>query len=332
MLTNSQAIVDMEPGNASPLVSVVVPVYNVCRYICHFARSLFSQTYPEIQFVFVNDGTKDDSMERLRKVLQEEFPSLEPRVTVVEQPNRGLPAARRRGLQEVRGDFVLQVDSDDWMEPDMVAVLVEEALRTGSDLVYCDYYKEKKSKTETCTEAVYPEEHRDDMFLDLIHGRNFHGYFWNKLVRTSLYDNYLVFPMYGMREDLTVTLQLLFYAGDRISHVARPLYHYRRTNADAVSRMKLIRRRRESGRNMMLLFDGWRGREGRTPLTGYEDAFLMQAAYYGVASRDYSVFKQYPYLLEYVLARPTFKPTGLRRGRQTVLNFSLWLYRRFHRT
>ena len=270
----------MEPGNASPLVSVVVPVYNVCRYICHFARSLFSQTYPEIQFVFVNDGTKDDSMERLRKVLQEEFPSLEPRVTVVEQPNRGLPAARRRGLQEVRGDFVLQVDSDDWMEPDMVAVLVEEALRTGSDLVYCDYYKEKKSKTETCTEAVYPEEHRDDMFLDLIHGRNFHGYFWNKLVRTSLYDNYLVFPMYGMREDLTVTLQLLFYAGDRISHVARPLYHYRRTNADAVSRMKLIRRRRESGRNMMLLFDGWRGREGRTPLTGYEDAFLMQAAYY----------------------------------------------------
>jgi hypothetical protein len=170
------------------------------------------------------------------------------------------------------------------------------------------------------------------MFLDLIHGRNFHGYFWNKLVRTSLYDNYLVYPTYGMREDLTVTLQLLFYAGDRISHVARPLYHYRRTNADAVSRMKLISRRRESGRNMMLLFDGWRGREGRTPLTGYEDAFLMQAAYYGVASRDYSVFKQYPYLLEYVLARPTFKPTGLRRGRQTVLNFSLWLYRRFHRT
>ena len=141
----------MEPGNASPLVSVVVPVYNVCRYIGHFARSLFSQTYPEIQFIFVNDGTKDDSMERLRKVLQEDFPALEPRVTVVEQPNRGLPAARRRGFQEVRGDYVLQVDSDDWIDReayDKVRATLRDLLDKGTpvDMLLTNYVYEKPSE------------------------------------------------------------------------------------------------------------------------------------------------------------------------------------------
>ena len=102
-----------------PSFSIVVPVYGVEKYIGRCAETLFSQTYDNIQFVFVNDGTKDKSMEVLAEVL-EGYQHLKDRVVIVNKENGGLPAARKTGMEYVTGDYVLHVDSDDWLELDAV--------------------------------------------------------------------------------------------------------------------------------------------------------------------------------------------------------------------
>jgi glycosyltransferase involved in cell wall biosynthesis len=97
----------------APLISVVAPVYGVEAYIESFAASLFGQTYDKIQFIIVNDGTKDASIEKLRALLDRDFAHLKDRVLIINKENEGLPKARETGLAYVEGDYVLHVDSDD---------------------------------------------------------------------------------------------------------------------------------------------------------------------------------------------------------------------------
>ena len=92
--------------NKDIVISLVVPVYGVEKYIAEFARSVFSQTYPHVQFIFVNDGTKDNSIQVLNDVIDNEFPALRDRIVVVDKKNGGLPAARKTGLEYVTGDYV----------------------------------------------------------------------------------------------------------------------------------------------------------------------------------------------------------------------------------
>ena len=86
-----------------PVISIVVPIYGVERYIEQCARSLFAQSYDALQFVFVNDGTKDRSMEILTGLIESEYSHLKDRIVIVDKKNGGLPAARRTGLEHVTG-------------------------------------------------------------------------------------------------------------------------------------------------------------------------------------------------------------------------------------
>ena len=79
-------------------ISIIAPIYGVEKYICEFARSLFVQDYPYIEFIFVNDGTKDRSIELLEMLIDAEFEHLKPQIKIVHKQNGGLPAARRTGL------------------------------------------------------------------------------------------------------------------------------------------------------------------------------------------------------------------------------------------
>ena len=130
-----------------PLVSIIVPFYNVSQFFDRSARSILGQTYPETEFIFVDDGSPDDCAEQLQALLEGPFRALQPRVTFLRRENRGVSAARAEGIALARGTYILCVDSDDWMEPDMVQRLVETAEKEGSDLVYCDFYKEYAEKT-----------------------------------------------------------------------------------------------------------------------------------------------------------------------------------------
>lgn len=98
------------------LVSIVVPIYGVEKFIVQCARSLFEQTYENIQYIFVNDCTKDNSVILLKEII-ELYPNRKKQVLIIEkEKNEGLPLARKTGMQYVKGEYVMLLDSDDWVQ------------------------------------------------------------------------------------------------------------------------------------------------------------------------------------------------------------------------
>ena len=126
-------------------VSVLVPVYNVSAYIERCARSLFEQTFDDIEYIFVNDATPDDSMERLEAVIRQ-YPEREVRI-VSHERNRGQATARHTALLAASGEYVCCVDSDDYIDWDMVASLYTKAVEEGADIVVSDAWFEYEGQT-----------------------------------------------------------------------------------------------------------------------------------------------------------------------------------------
>ena len=119
-------------------VSILVPIYNVENFISRCLESLFSQTYSNIEYVFVNDCTPDNSMTILSDMLQK-YPSRATMVKIINNPeNQGIAIVRNTLLENATGEYILFVDSDDWIEKDMVENLVERATSTDADIVGCD--------------------------------------------------------------------------------------------------------------------------------------------------------------------------------------------------
>lgn len=119
----------------SPLVSICVPIYNVAPYIKRCARSLFEQDYKNIEYIFVNDGSTDDSMPRLEAVLAT-YPERQSMVHIYHNDrNHGLAYTRRKSIENSTGDYITCVDSDDWIEKNYVSCLVDEALRSKAEMV-----------------------------------------------------------------------------------------------------------------------------------------------------------------------------------------------------
>ena len=127
--------------NNSISISIIAPIYGVENYIEKFADSVLSQSYQNIEFIFVNDGTKDNSMSVLNGLIDSKFSHLKDKIKIINKQNGGLPAARRTGLDAATSDYVYHVDSDDWLAPDSIKKIVDEIERTSSDIVYFNLVK-----------------------------------------------------------------------------------------------------------------------------------------------------------------------------------------------
>ena len=143
-------------------VSVIIPIYNVSRFIERCACSLMQQTLNEVEYIFVNDATPDNSMELLRGVIAR-YPARAAQVKIVEhEHNKGLPAARNTGLAAATGEYIFHCDSDDFVEPEMLEHLYNAAKEKDADIVWCDWFLTfarnerymKQPSFETSMEAV----------------------------------------------------------------------------------------------------------------------------------------------------------------------------------
>ena len=210
----------------TPKVSVIVPIYGVERYIERCARSLFSQTFKSVEIIFVNDCTKDGSMEVLSSV-RNEFPEANVKV-INHEHNMGLPQARRSGVGQATGEFILHVDSDDWIEPDMIERLYQRAEETGSDMVCCDW----KEEYEDHDKLFSHDEASRDIYYEKILALETDAYVWNRMTKREIYDG-LEFPTCNMFEDFVITSQLMAKCR-AIGFVHSPLYHYRRSNSSSI--------------------------------------------------------------------------------------------------
>ncbi len=142
------------------MISVVIPVYNASQTIERCARSLFSQTMTEgVEFLFVNDCTPDDSMKVLQAVL-DDYPHLKEQIRFIVNPqNLGVSETRKRGIREAKGEYVTWVDSDDWIEPNMIESMWEATQNGTIDIVVqnviVDCY-DKGKLTRTLEWKLYP--------------------------------------------------------------------------------------------------------------------------------------------------------------------------------
>ena len=112
------------------MVSVIIPVYNVSRYLPQCLESVLNQTYKELEIIIVNDGSTDDS-----GLNCEEYAGKDSRIRVFHTEHRGLAASRNLGIDNAKGSFILFVDSDDWIELHTIDTLVRTSVRTGADVV-----------------------------------------------------------------------------------------------------------------------------------------------------------------------------------------------------
>lgn len=203
------------------LVSIVVPIYGVEKFIVQCARSLFEQTYENIQYIFVNDCTKDNSVILLKEII-ELYPNRKDQVLIIEKAkNEGLPLARKSGMQYVKGEYVMLFDSDDWVEKTMVEQMLNAIVAAKTDVVYCDYFKNSDTQTPiNCIEISNTKDYIRNMFLLRAPAQT-----WNKIYRTELFDE-VEFPVKSMHEDLYINLQVMSYAKS-VSHLKQNFYHYR---------------------------------------------------------------------------------------------------------
>lgn len=285
-------------------VSVIVPIYNVEDYIRQCAESLLNQTWKDIQYIFVDDGSPDRSLEILNEVI-ESHPERKDKVIVIHESNSGLPGARMAGLRKATGDYIIHVDSDDWVEPDYISTLVTTAMDTGADMVYCDFYKEYGSKpTKIYREGeLSPADGKTAVYA--MHNSIIRAYMWNKLERRSLYvlDGMFV-PVRAYHEDIVFQSQILHNAKSCV-HVHKPLYHYRRKRSGALTGGKVIRNRRDSALNMLEMYKALPKDEG--PLVECGMDVLMRAGWYCCVTLDFGLLASCPDVVK-ILAQKTDIP------------------------
>ena len=212
-------------------VSVISPFYKVAPFIERCAESLLGQTLQDVEFIFVDDASPDESRELLEKVITR-HPERSVRI-VTHEVNKGLPAARNTGLAVAQGEFIYHCDSDDWVDMDMLEKMCKAAADNAADYVYCDFWMQFEKNARYMVNPTYsePEQMIKEGFMAGLMKYNV----WNKIAKRSLYeDNRIRFPDgHGMGEDMTMIL--LATHAKRVAHVAEALYHYVKLNANAFS-------------------------------------------------------------------------------------------------
>ena len=231
----------------SPKVSIIVPVYNVEQYIERCVRSVFEQTLENIEFVFIDDCTPDNSINIIRHVLLD-YPERCEQVKIISlKENKGLPNARKTGIDNAKGEYIVHCDSDDWMEKDFCEKMYTKAIKESADVVICNFYISTDFDNKySLLKKVHNKE--DLLFTNVA--------MWQKMIRKNLYDN-IIYPEYNMWEDRLFTVQLMYYANN-VTYVDEPLYHYY-VNQNSICRNnsveQSVKRFSESYNNLISILD-----------------------------------------------------------------------------
>lgn len=201
------------------LVTILIPVYNVEAYLPQCLDSVTGQTYKHLQIVAIDDGSSDGSWDILRK-----YASRDDRIEIYHQENQGVAATRNHLLEKVKGEYVLFVDSDDWMEADMVESLLALAVEYDSPFVMCDrVINDEKPENKPQTVKVLT---RDEAIHDFLRHEYFIGSLWNKLIRSSLLHNERFHCGISYGEDALFCWRVLQNVST-IVFTNKQLYHYR---------------------------------------------------------------------------------------------------------
>lgn len=218
----------------NPKVSVIVPVYKVADYVERCAVSLFEQTLTEMEIIFIDDCSPDNSIEIINKTL-ERYPNRKDSVKIIKMPvNGGLATARRVGIQSAVGEYVIHCDSDDWVDLNLYESMYNKAIETNADIVVCDEVHEYADRGYLKREPDLPSDCKT--VVKRWYSNIMAMFCHNKLVRRTLHTDNGVYPWDGLNmwED-NGFVSRLFYYGGTLAQVHGSCYHYNRTNVHAMT-------------------------------------------------------------------------------------------------
>lgn len=202
-------------------VSMIIPVFNVERYLRRCLESIAYQTFRSFEAIVVNDGSTDGSQRIIDEFVQE-YPSLFRCICIA---NNGVANARNVGLQYAGGEYIAFIDSDDYADPHMLEFLYSKAMEENSEIVIGGYIREskhRKNKILPNRNQLFPASVAENR--EVLCGIT--PYIWNKLFKRSMIMRHkIMFPQLQIFEDMVFTYQCILVA-NRISAVDFPIYHY----------------------------------------------------------------------------------------------------------
>lgn len=217
------------------LVSIIVAMYNVEEYIEKCISSIINQSYKNLEIIIINDESTDKSLE-----IVENFTLQDTRIKIINQSNQGISRVRYNGLQNAKGDYILFVDGDDWLEKDTIKKLYQEAVLTNSDIVLFDFYRcigEVREKTKCNYLSLDEKDYLEKLFMNHIVPT-----VWTKFIKKEFLDSIKQPLCLGVdfAEDL-VTSTIWFLHNPRVTYLNEYLYnYYRRSDSVTVNIDKRI--------------------------------------------------------------------------------------------
>lgn len=204
-------------------ISLIIPVYNVEKYIRRTLESVENQTFKNFEVIIVNDGSTDGSL----KII-EEFVNRNENFILIDQENKGVGAARNIGVKNSKGMYIAFLDSDDFLEPNYLKKLYSVAIKSGSDIVCCNFYFyfESTGLKISCPISSIPGIYSGERALKKITScMGTFAFLWNKFFKRSLFTNHKIefYDMYF--EDSATSPELFFYA-NIVTFIPDVLYNY----------------------------------------------------------------------------------------------------------
>ena len=206
-------------------VSVVIPIYNVERYIERCVKTLFEQTLQDIEYIFVNDCTPDGSIQVLLRMM-EDYPARKSFVRIINhEQNQGVSCSRIDGMKAATGKYIIHCDTADWLDLDLYQKMYDKAELENADITVCDFvneYSDGSSARTSCEITGTPKE-----MLANMHNQSFYCMLWRSLMKREMIEKYDLYtiPHVDLWEDVYVTLRAYYYA-NKVVKVEDSVYHY----------------------------------------------------------------------------------------------------------
>ncbi len=220
--------------NPDPKISVVVPVFNVEDYLCACIESIINQSFRDLEIILVNDGSTDSSLD-----ICNTFSARDQRITVINQKNTGLSGARNSGIKAARGEYILFVDSDDFIENTLHEITEKLNQFNNTDVMFLEAFKyfdgRITSLGDRYIESEINNQSKEHVLNHLSTRPKYPASAWSKLIRRKLItENNIIFPIGLFSEDLYWTADLLLNA-EKFSYCNSNYYFYRQNRSNSIT-------------------------------------------------------------------------------------------------
>lgn len=222
-------------------VSIVIPVYNVEKYLSQCLESVVRQTYHNLEIICVNDGSTDNSLKILKG-----FQKKDSRIIIINQENKGLSAARNTGLENITSDYVTFIDSDDYVDPRYVEILHKRLFLRGADFAICSALPIGNNKVDNLNFLKFYRNHMNWVATVPLNPNLLVPNSWGKLFKMDIIKKYhLRFPEPLICEDQY--WHFLYCAvSSRYTLIREPLYYYRRDNPNSIMSKDIFQQNKRS--------------------------------------------------------------------------------------